>query len=148
MWRRGLTAPSCAAEAPGTTRESIRASSSGSAALSWSSSSRVGSNRSSLFRKVEAEKDDTRDRPGREPKEAEPEEAEGEEEKEQEQEAGKEPGPCSPRDEESGPEGSKGSVEEQGSTNSIKLFEGKGCTAVSSSLFSSSQLSSFFSAGI
>lgn len=84
--------------------------------------SRIGVNPSTLFRKAEAEKDDARDRPGCELKEAESEEAEAE----VEEGKGKDPtraSPCSPRDE-SGSEGSKGSlVVEEASKNPSKLYE-------------------------
>ena len=99
-------------------------------------------NPSSLFRKAEAENDDTRDRPGGEPKEAESEdaEAEGEEGK------NKDPSPCSPRDE----AGSEASVEEveESSRNPIRLCDGEGCAAAFPSLSSSLSLPSVFLAEV
>lgn len=86
----------------------------------------------SLLRKPDAEKDETRDRPGCEPKEAESEEAEAEEEGKY-----KDPSPCSPRDK-SGSEASA-EEEEEGSKNPMRLLcDGEGCTAAFPSLSSSS----------
>ena len=92
---------------------------------------------SSLLRKADAEKDETRDRPGCEPKEAESEEAEAEEEDGEEEGKYKDPSPCSPRDK-SGSEASA-EEEEEGSKNPIRLLcDGEGCTAAFPSLSSSS----------
>jgi hypothetical protein len=100
------------------------------------------------LRKAEAEKDDTRDRPGREPKEAESEEAEAEAVEEEAYGENEDPSPCPPRDD-SGSEGSKDSVVEgEGSKNPIRLCDGEGCTAAFPSLSSSLSLLSVFLAEV